>query len=78
MRRLLPRLLAALARTAARTCGRHRRVVGLLAVLAVLGLAQHAETASSRPPAPAPADTHTTPQISPHAGATGSQPRSRP
>jgi len=76
MRRLLPRLLAALARAAARTCGRHRRVVGLLAVLAVLGLAQHAETATTRPPAPA--DTHTTPQMSPHASATGSQTRSRP
>jgi hypothetical protein len=76
MRRLRPRLLAALARAAARTCGRHRRVVGLLAVLAVLGLAQHAETATTR--SPAPADTHTTPHMSPHAGATGSQTRSRP
>jgi hypothetical protein len=76
MRRLLPRLLAALARAAARTCGRHRRLVGLLAVLAALGLAQHAETATTRPLAPA--DTHTTPQMSPHAGATGSQPRRQP
>jgi hypothetical protein len=76
MRGLLPRLLAALARAAARTCGRHRRLVGLLAVLAVLGLAQHAETATTR--SPAPADTHTTPQMSPHAGATASQTRSRP
>jgi hypothetical protein len=76
MRRLLPRLLATLARAAARTCGRHRRLVGLLAVLAVLGLAQHAETASTR--SPAPADTHTTPHLSPPVGATGSQTRSRP
>jgi len=76
MRHRLPRLLAALARAAARTCGRHRRLVGLLAVLAVLGLAQHAETATTRPQAPA--HTHTTPHISPHAGATAAQTRSRP